>query len=399
MSSYIGKIQIESGEQTLIGSTLYGTCSTAAATAAKEVTLSSFDALIKGITVHVRFINGNSVTSNLTLKVGSTTAQNIVGNCVCNANDVVAFTYWEETIEETLVKTWYVNSNIVVAEGSTDGTIVVNGQSASVHGLGSAAYTNSGSYATAAQGTKADNAMPTSGGTFTGSVFLAGAPSADREAATKGYVDSKVAGFDGLTGAMHFIGVSSTTITNGGTQNPTINNESNTSRESGDVVIYLEQEYVWNGSAWQLLGDEGSYALKSSTDTITEVGTFTANTLPTLTVTNTNVSSVSVTSGSAASLTTNNVTIPNVTNAGTATTASVTAGVLNITLGTAPTLAETPITVKEVNVFTANTPTEVTATPVSLQNAITFTQGTQASLTTNDTVVVVPNTPQQQENP
>lgn len=37
-------------------------------------------------------------------------------------------------------------------------------------GLGSAAYTNSTAYATAAQGTKADNAMPIAGGTYTGIV-------------------------------------------------------------------------------------------------------------------------------------------------------------------------------------------------------------------------------------
>jgi len=45
-----------------------------------------------------------------------------------------------------------------------------------VHGLGDAAYTNASAYATSTQGTKADNAMPKSGGTFTGSVILNGAP-------------------------------------------------------------------------------------------------------------------------------------------------------------------------------------------------------------------------------
>ena len=46
-----------------------------------------------------------------------------------------------------------------VVQGSTNGTISVDGTDISVHGLGSAAYTDSSAYATAAQGTTADNAV------------------------------------------------------------------------------------------------------------------------------------------------------------------------------------------------------------------------------------------------
>lgn len=49
--------------------------------------------------------------------------------------------------------------NVTVAEGSTNGTIAVNGVDVSVHGLGSAAYTDSTAYATSAQGGKADTAI------------------------------------------------------------------------------------------------------------------------------------------------------------------------------------------------------------------------------------------------
>ena len=45
-----------------------------------------------------------------------------------------------------------------VAQGSTNGTIAVDGTDVAVKGLGSAAYTASTAYATSAQGTKADNA-------------------------------------------------------------------------------------------------------------------------------------------------------------------------------------------------------------------------------------------------
>lgn len=49
--------------------------------------------------------------------------------------------------------------DVLVAEGATNGAIAVNGSDVPVHGLGSAAYTASTAYATAAQGTKADDAL------------------------------------------------------------------------------------------------------------------------------------------------------------------------------------------------------------------------------------------------
>ena len=58
--------------------------------------------------------------------------------------------------------------------------------------LGTAAATDTTAYATSAQGTLAENAMPKSGGTFTGAVTLAGAPTTDLNAATKKYVDDTV---------------------------------------------------------------------------------------------------------------------------------------------------------------------------------------------------------------
>ena len=51
--------------------------------------------------------------------------------------------------------------NVTVASGTDNGTIAVNGADVAVKGLGSAAYTDSGAYATAAQGTLATNAVRT----------------------------------------------------------------------------------------------------------------------------------------------------------------------------------------------------------------------------------------------
>lgn len=64
----------------------------------------------------------------------------------------------------------------------------------------------------------------------------------------------------GLTGAMHYIGISTTAITDGGTQKPTIDSAQKTltADDAGAVCIYGEKEYVWNGSKWQEFGSTGS---------------------------------------------------------------------------------------------------------------------------------------------
>ena len=70
----------------------------------------------------------------------------------------------------------------------------------------------------------------------------------------------------GLTGAMVYKGISSTSITDGGAQSPTIGGSAIavSNLQAGNVVLYGSQEYVWNGSTWELLGDEGSYKLKQT---------------------------------------------------------------------------------------------------------------------------------------
>lgn len=75
--SYVGKVAV-GGSTHLVGSTLYGTCSTGASTAAKVVTCASFDKLEIGITIHVKFTNQNTAASP-TLNVNSTGAKAIVG--------------------------------------------------------------------------------------------------------------------------------------------------------------------------------------------------------------------------------------------------------------------------------------------------------------------------------
>lgn len=307
MSSYIGAVQIDSGDQVLIGSTLFGTCPTDADNAAKTVTLSSFDHLLNGVTVYVKFIKGNTVTNNLTLQVNTTNALSITGNCLCDINQVIAFTY--ENVSG--IGYWRSNHNI-------------------------------------------NGAMPISGGTFTGTI--AGPSVSDSSAsgtlATVDYVRNKTAGLNGLTGAMHFIGITTTAVTNGGTQDPTVDGVVKNIKEAGDVVLYETQEYVWNGNAWQLLGDEGSYVLKTSqtTSSIGSASAWSAGSTPTL---GTAIDADDITNW----------------NAGSASEAVVQNGVLHITNSVAPILAYTAKTIPNV--------TNVGSVP---------------SLTITDTTVTIPVT-------
>lgn len=69
---------------------------------------------------------------------------------------------------------------------------------------------------------------------------------------------------DALASATKWIGVTTTTLTDGCTTNPiTINNESVTA-EIGNIAGYGNSEFVWNGSAWQEFGATELPAVTSS---------------------------------------------------------------------------------------------------------------------------------------
>lgn len=188
------------------------------------------------------------------------------------------------------------DTKYTLTTGTTDGTVKFNTEDVPVAGLKSAAYTESSAYDTAgaaaavlgkssdaagaatvygankaasAAQTTANAAMPKSGGTFSGQISLP-APTGDSNAArkvdvatalqsAKDYVDQKTAG---LTGAMHFAGTSTTDPTS--TTGPTVDGKAYTGK-SGDVVLFGNKEFVYDGTLWKELGDEGSYALKSIT--------------------------------------------------------------------------------------------------------------------------------------
>ncbi len=250
------------------------------------------------------YINGEIQDTNTTYKV------------VQDATDGHKFTL---QAQEKGASNWTVVSTITIPDnnttytlttGTSNGTVKFNGTDVAVRGLKSAAYTESSAYdaagtaqakanavlgtasdaatantvygakaaaaaaksaadaaqdaADAAQST-ANAAMPKAGGTFTGAVTLSDAPTADLQAATKKYVDDKATTnlanakkytdekTAGLTGSMHFKGAVTVFPPTSGTY------------ASGDVVLYNSKEYVYDGTEWHELGDEGSHVLKTQT--------------------------------------------------------------------------------------------------------------------------------------
>lgn len=86
---------------------------------------------------------------------------------------------------------------------------------------------------------------------------------------------------DAVSSALKFQGITTTSISDGSTTNPIVINGSSYTAKKGDVVLYDGREFLWTGSAWEQLGDEESWALKTTTISagtgLTGGGTLAAN--------------------------------------------------------------------------------------------------------------------------
>ena len=176
--------------------------------------------------------------------------------------------------------------SVALASGTNNGTLklTVDGTATdniAVKGLGSAAYTASSAYATAAQGTKADNAMPKAGGTFTGAVTLNADPTAALGAATKQYVDSQITSKIAASDAMVFKGtlgsngtitaVPTTGVVAGDTYKViTAGTYAGSACKIGDLLIAMNSGSVEaNATNWIYVpsGNENETTIKYSTTT------------------------------------------------------------------------------------------------------------------------------------
>lgn len=89
-----------------------------------------------------------------------------------------------------------------------------------------------------------------------------------------------------VTGGMHYIGETSTVLSDGATTSTLVAKSENslsklTGFEAGDIVIYGELEFIWNGAKWQEFGSTGSLkalAFKdNATGSVTCAGTNSAS--------------------------------------------------------------------------------------------------------------------------
>lgn len=422
-NDYIGRVQIDGGAVLPVGSTLFGVCNTPIDTAAKIIqesdqTLGAYFKTLSsaGVTVHIKFTYGNSVPANnsnnlLTLKVGSSTAKPIVnpgGSCIWSPGAVVSFTYdgtnWvanDGTLTTIPIKTTYDPNDTDAISGvgvaAALGTLDVN----SITGYGpgktlASLSETDGKIAATFQDISITTAQvsdfPTLGDAAAKSV-IDSITSTNRTStdlptvnAVTNYIDNRTAG---LTGAMHFKGEVSVL------PDPT-NATTFATYEAGDVVLVGDQEYVYDkrdtaaASTWVLLGDEGSYALKSHTASVGSAGGWSQGVKASLSYDAKTVTSVkTLTAGSAAVLNTTNFTVPNVTTAGAAASFQVESGVLKIGTGTAPELGQA-FSITGVSSFTANVPTALEIESIQCDDITNWSDGTLPTLSITATTVVIP---------
>ena len=70
-----------------------------------------------------------------------------------------------------------------------------------------------------------------------------------------------------ITGAMSYVGVTTTALTDGATTNPIAIDGNSYTAKSGDVTIYSEKEFIFNGTKWNEFGSTGSLKALAFKDT------------------------------------------------------------------------------------------------------------------------------------
>ena len=70
-----------------------------------------------------------------------------------------------------------------------------------------------------------------------------------------------------LSSVLRIVGTTTTAITDGSTTNPVDIDGVPYTASRGDVVLYQAKEFWWDGTKWEELGDEASWALKTITIT------------------------------------------------------------------------------------------------------------------------------------
>lgn len=95
-------------------------------------------------------------------------------------------------------------------------------------------------------------------------------------------------GVGGGSSGVHILGATTTPLTDGATTNPiTVHGDSVTAK-NGDIAIYQQQEFIFDGTYWNAFGDMSGLGDLAYKDTATGTAITTAGTLPTLVYDSTN---------------------------------------------------------------------------------------------------------------
>lgn len=81
----------------------------------------------------------------------------------------------------------------------------------------------------------------------------------DTSVATTAFVKNNLGG---LSGAMHFKGITTTALDDGTTTADVTIGSNSYTPSAGDVVLYSDSEFVWTGSAWERLGRDSSFKVQ-----------------------------------------------------------------------------------------------------------------------------------------
>ena len=196
---------------------------------------------------------------------------------------------------------------------------------------------------------------------------------------------------DEMSGYTDFLGVTTTTLTDGATTNPIKINNVDITAKKGNIATYGSAEFIFNGTAWQAFGDLsglGSLAYKNSASgTVAVPKTYTTTVTPAakdVSVTGTTTGSVSetkstvtvskATSGTATYTPAGTVSTPTITvtpNTTSKYVASSATGGGSVTAGTAASFTATVSNETLTLGWSANTPTAVTLPSFSSQTMAT----------------------------
>ena len=239
---YVGKIQIGNDNTNLIafGDVLYGTCRTPATTAAKIVINNTyymdfpagFQNLMDGIQVRIKFINGNTVATGVSLQILNTNAISVQGDCRCNPDEIICFTF-EENPGTTSY--WRVTSGGISSSIQDYVNTTVSQMGGTVDSIDWNSIQNIPNIVNSIDG-------------HTGEITLSDL---------------------GLSNALHFKGVA---IRNDLTDNSVVDpfdssaNPSTYSGTEGDVILDNQgiREYIWDGTSWKMLGFSASKIFDSN---------------------------------------------------------------------------------------------------------------------------------------